>query len=692
MKTLSAGMQEHVEGDVTTLATCWRITRTDGVVHRFTDHDLNVRFPEALSLTVPISAGETYAAVGAFTRTNIDSKSGLRVDNLELVGVINSDEQAGGIPLADLQARRLLDAEVEVFMVNWADPTMGVIPLKRGHLGDVVLNKDAGTYEAELRGLSARYARKLGEVYSAKCRADLFDARCKLAADDYAQRSVVESVSVARKAFTVPALRPLVGASPGLSSGARSLAMVGADGQLRLRPGPAELGTRDAPFVVATPADLDAVRDNPLAWYALAGDVDMSSFGFFEPIADFRGGLDGRGHAIVGLDVDRPGNGEPDGEAALFGRLLQGAVVRRLGIVGGRFHGGNSASFFAAPLAARTDAVAQVGEYGVVEDCYAIGCEVLTDATASPDRLSGLLGEARGLLAVRRCFSAVVLHAPAATQNWSTRVGNVVADTNGATPQVLQDCYVDDERAGVGTENVGAAGAGAPEKYGLNEDPDGVEKLSTAEARASSSMPGLGFGARWVRPEGRAAAEFVPIESPVELLDFNDNFPARPTIVRDQGSWISDGFEVGDRIDVAGAGGAIATTPASTSFTGASSLSLDLVSVTGVDLVALGWKAGQVVAISSNSPVNGGRSARVRSVASSNLSLAAGEVLQTGGPFSGVELSTGGNSGRFDVVEVSDSTLTLALRDRLTTELGVVGTTVQVTAAKYPRARRQQVP
>jgi hypothetical protein len=37
-KTVSAALAQHLAGEVTTLATCWQITRGDGVVLGFTDH------------------------------------------------------------------------------------------------------------------------------------------------------------------------------------------------------------------------------------------------------------------------------------------------------------------------------------------------------------------------------------------------------------------------------------------------------------------------------------------------------------------------------------------------------------------------------------------------------------------------------------------------------------------------------
>ena len=44
MKTLPAGLQAHLDSGATTLAWCWRITRADGAVFGFTDHDRPLAF------------------------------------------------------------------------------------------------------------------------------------------------------------------------------------------------------------------------------------------------------------------------------------------------------------------------------------------------------------------------------------------------------------------------------------------------------------------------------------------------------------------------------------------------------------------------------------------------------------------------------------------------------------------------
>ena len=42
MKTLSPALAAHMDGEVTTLATCWKLKRRDGVILGFTDHDTDV--------------------------------------------------------------------------------------------------------------------------------------------------------------------------------------------------------------------------------------------------------------------------------------------------------------------------------------------------------------------------------------------------------------------------------------------------------------------------------------------------------------------------------------------------------------------------------------------------------------------------------------------------------------------------
>ena len=58
VKTLSSGLQGHLDGRATKMCYCWKVTRNDGLVQGFTDHDNALTF-----------GGVTYEASSGFTAT-----------------------------------------------------------------------------------------------------------------------------------------------------------------------------------------------------------------------------------------------------------------------------------------------------------------------------------------------------------------------------------------------------------------------------------------------------------------------------------------------------------------------------------------------------------------------------------------------------------------------------------------------
>lgn len=164
MKQVSPALAAHLAGPVTTLATCWVITRRDGRVFRFTDHDQDLVFE-----------GEIYAARFGYARSALTSDAQLSVDNLDIDGIFDD----AAISEAEMRAGLFDFAEVRIFLVNWADPSMGALRLRRGWLGEVTLSEQ-GSFRTELRGLTQALQQEIGEIYSAECRADLGDARCKV--------------------------------------------------------------------------------------------------------------------------------------------------------------------------------------------------------------------------------------------------------------------------------------------------------------------------------------------------------------------------------------------------------------------------------------------------------------------------------------------------------------------------------
>ncbi|MGE0755122.1 MAG: DUF2163 domain-containing protein [Alphaproteobacteria bacterium] len=163
MKQISAGLQSHMEGEVTTLATCWKVTRRDNTVLGFTNHDRDITYNSHI-----------YTAATGFTPTAIDNSTALNVDNLDAEGMLSS----GSITEADIMAGRYDYAEIEIFQLNYENLSQGALQLRRGWLGEVSFHRDY--FVAEVRGLTQILAQSIGELYSASCRAALGDARCKV--------------------------------------------------------------------------------------------------------------------------------------------------------------------------------------------------------------------------------------------------------------------------------------------------------------------------------------------------------------------------------------------------------------------------------------------------------------------------------------------------------------------------------
>ncbi len=163
MKTLPSGMQDHLDGGATTLCWCWKLTRRDGVVQGFTDHDQPLAFDDV-----------TYGAASGFTASEVQSSLGLAVDNLTLAGALS----AATLNEQDLAAGLYDDAAIEIRRVNWTTPSQRVL-MRAGTLGEVT--RSGSAFQAEIRGLAQALNQPTGRAFGHLCDADLGDARCTLA-------------------------------------------------------------------------------------------------------------------------------------------------------------------------------------------------------------------------------------------------------------------------------------------------------------------------------------------------------------------------------------------------------------------------------------------------------------------------------------------------------------------------------
>ncbi|MGC5781612.1 DUF2163 domain-containing protein [Methylobacterium sp. NFXW15] len=170
MKTLPSGLAASLASGVTTLCTCWIVTRTDGLRLGFTDHD------EDVTLDAVICSAESGA-----TGSAIEQSAGLAADGLEIMGALTSGRLA-----EDELARGLYDgAAVEVWRVDWTSPADRVLILA-GTMGEVA--RTAAAFTAEVRSLADRLNQPRGRLYQRSCDATFGDARCGLQATGAAYR------------------------------------------------------------------------------------------------------------------------------------------------------------------------------------------------------------------------------------------------------------------------------------------------------------------------------------------------------------------------------------------------------------------------------------------------------------------------------------------------------------------------
>lgn len=189
MKRIDSGLADHLASGATTLAWCWRITRIDGSVFGFTDHDRPLAFD-----------GTEFEPESGLIASEARAGSDLAVDAQDAEGVLSSDR----ITETDILDGRWDNAEVEVWRVNWQDTSQRVL-LRRGAVGQV--RRGRMIFVAEVRSMAHVLQQTVGRVYQAACDAELGDGRCKVNLDSSAYRGTGAVLSLERsRAFVASGL------------------------------------------------------------------------------------------------------------------------------------------------------------------------------------------------------------------------------------------------------------------------------------------------------------------------------------------------------------------------------------------------------------------------------------------------------------------------------------------------------
>lgn len=189
MSGVNEGLLAHLQSGCTTIARAWDITRRDGAVMGFTDHDQSLSF-----------GGVIYRADTGLSAVALQQTTGLSVDNTEALGALRDS----AIREEEIEAGRYDSAEVRAWLVNWADVSERQL-LFKGTIGEIRRAGDA--FEAELRGLTQVLNLPMGRVYQKPCSAVLGDGGCRfdLGAEGFSEERAVSAVRD-RRAFTFDGL------------------------------------------------------------------------------------------------------------------------------------------------------------------------------------------------------------------------------------------------------------------------------------------------------------------------------------------------------------------------------------------------------------------------------------------------------------------------------------------------------
>lgn len=189
MKALVPALHAHLASGTTTLAWCWRITRSDGQVFGFTDHDRGLQYD-----------GTSFDSETGLIPSELRHGSDMSVDAQDAEGILSSDR----ITETDIADGRWDNAQVEVFRVNWQDTAQRVL-LRRGSIGEI--RRGRVSFVAEMRSMAHVLNQQVGRIFQGSCDAALGDARCKVDLDAPAFKGTGTITALLRdRAFTVEGL------------------------------------------------------------------------------------------------------------------------------------------------------------------------------------------------------------------------------------------------------------------------------------------------------------------------------------------------------------------------------------------------------------------------------------------------------------------------------------------------------
>ena len=160
MTTYPAALAAHFARDVTTVSHCWRLTRRDGAVWGFTDHDRRL-----------VVDGLAFEPETGLSASEARDSLGLAVDTVDVEGALSSQR----IRDEDIAAGLYDGARVETLLVNWRQPADFAV-IRTATIGKITRADDR--FVAELESLVTALDQPNSRYVTRSCDAELGDARC----------------------------------------------------------------------------------------------------------------------------------------------------------------------------------------------------------------------------------------------------------------------------------------------------------------------------------------------------------------------------------------------------------------------------------------------------------------------------------------------------------------------------------
>lgn len=277
-------------------------------------------------------------------------------------------------------------------------------------------------------------------------------------------------------------------------------------------------GTETDPYIIATAAQLDEVRNFPSACFELSKDIDLSSYlnsnsSGWTPIKDFTGKFDGKKHTIKGLwislsSISNVGlfaniQGSSDNKMASVSNLFVNISKKGItggsrvgGICGSLSYGNIENSMVTGDISGGSHVGGIVGSYSgnyynssIISQCASSG-----NITATKGYVGGILGDKDGACSIENCYSIANVKAEDSYYSYAYGIGN------GA-----EKCYFAGTISGTNIDCVYPIAYSYSNSYYDSEKTKISGKtgaLTTKQMKQQASFQGWDFDKIWTIQEG----------------------------------------------------------------------------------------------------------------------------------------------------------------------------------------------